>query len=368
MSDNVPSDMELEDHSGSGGTTSETAATSAAVRPLSEVRSKLRAELGEQQYAALVHEFLRENNAVAQAGRQLGETSLVPRQVTPKDVRLEEFSGATRADAQCIERDQFLPLLQWLDTCEFTLRCSGLPGSHHVNVLLQHLAGPAKQEFMKMYATADTSQWSFAEAKGKIASLVPDSRVQFTRMALNMSFRAASLPDDIREFIQYLSHGDASWAASEFLASELRLKVSKAVPRFYEMAFGFLGVSIDQKNFGDAAAKTLSTAQSLAARNLLERDGGQSKKRDSAVVPVSKIKKQSKVLKKPRAVRIEEAKAAAKRLGGRCDRCGMLVKVGDNHQCKPSRDGVPVEDDLLRRVGAALAAERAGKDPNVLRK
>ena len=128
--------------------------------------------------------------------------------VSPKDVRLETFTGNSDPEAHAIDPDEFFNLLEWLDVSEFKLKSSGLAIEHHVPVLLQHLRGAAMRVFVKYNRDADTSQWTFVQAKLAIARLVPDSEVLFTSKAIGMTFSRENLATDIERFALYLTHGE----------------------------------------------------------------------------------------------------------------------------------------------------------------
>jgi hypothetical protein len=82
---------------------------------------------------------------------QVPTASLPQVRVSPKDIALVKFSGNDNMGAHFMSPEKYLPLLEWLHSAEFTLRTSRLDATHHVSVLLQHLAGAAKRMFLKKY-------------------------------------------------------------------------------------------------------------------------------------------------------------------------------------------------------------------------
>ena len=70
----------------------------------------------------------------------------------------------------------------------------------------------------------------------RIANLVPDHAVLFTREAFGMQFRVKSLMDDIDTYTMYLQYGCFELDGNEFPLSELRRKMLDACPKIFTMA------------------------------------------------------------------------------------------------------------------------------------
>ena len=96
------------------------------------------------------------------------------------DVKLKEFSGHADAGAHCIDTEQFLPLLRWLQDCRARLATYKFAESDKVMLLVSCLSGGARAAFNDMYADAQVCEWSLEDAFGKIAALVPDHSVLLT--------------------------------------------------------------------------------------------------------------------------------------------------------------------------------------------
>lgn len=158
--------------------------------------------------------------------------------VSPKDVQLDKFSGNRDADAHVIAKDQFLPFLEWLQACEFTLATSRLPSEFHVPVLISHLTGAAKKAFLRRFDSTAVAvkDWSLNDAKLAIASLVPNHKVLFTKTAFRMQFSARSLENDLQRFALYMRIGELPEDNSQYVFDTVQEKMQDAVPDIFSLA------------------------------------------------------------------------------------------------------------------------------------
>lgn len=152
------------------------------------------------------------------------------------DVKLKEFSGHADAGAHCIDTEQFLPLLRWLQDCRARLATYKFAESDKVTLLVSSLSGGARAAFNDMYADAQVCEWSLEDAFGKIAALVPDHSVLFTKRALDMKFAAGTLHDNVKTFELYMRFGDMQADGSQFVWSELQNKMLAACPDLFAVA------------------------------------------------------------------------------------------------------------------------------------
>jgi hypothetical protein len=84
-----------------------------------------------------------------------------PVRVAPKDVRLELFWGAAEQTAHTIDHKYFLPLLNWLRSCQMQLRASQLPPEIWVATTLGALRGAARASFTRILGDAPLNNWTF---------------------------------------------------------------------------------------------------------------------------------------------------------------------------------------------------------------
>ena len=84
---------------------------------------------------AQLRAFVKGSGAASQATNSDGAAAPATVRVTPKDVSSEKFAGNKDSNALVIAANQFLPLLEWVQACEFTLVTSMLPSELHVPVV-----------------------------------------------------------------------------------------------------------------------------------------------------------------------------------------------------------------------------------------
>ena len=152
------------------------------------------------------------------------------------DVKLQQFSGHPDSGAHCIDTEEFLPLLRWLQDCKARLATYNFVESDKVALLVSALSGGARSVFNDLYADARVCDWSLADAFSNIAALVPDHGVLFTRRALDMTFTAGTLPDDVKTFELYMRYGDMPADGSQFVWTELQNKMLGACPNLFAVA------------------------------------------------------------------------------------------------------------------------------------
>lgn len=218
------------------------ASAEAELRTMKVQLTALRAELEQ------LRGFVKPERASTRAHERAASPATV--RVTPKDVTLDKFAGNKDASARVIADDQFLPLLEWLQACEFTLVTSRLPTDLHVPVLVSHLIGAAKRAFLRRWGSMDTSamqDWSLSDAKLAIAGLVPNHKVHFTKTALAMQFTAGTLEDDLQRFSLYMRNGDLEVDNSHYVFEVLQEKMHRAVHDIFNLAQGLYGKTLQFK-------------------------------------------------------------------------------------------------------------------------
>jgi hypothetical protein len=95
--------------------------------------------------------------------------------------------------------------------------------------IVQHLEGAARNAFLARYGNEDVRTWSYERAKSAILDLVPEYKAKFMSQALEMSFRAHKLADDVSRFHLYTSHMEQSPDGSRFWRDLLVRKVVDAL-------------------------------------------------------------------------------------------------------------------------------------------
>ena len=289
-------------------------------------------------------------------------------------MHLEKFSGNRDDTAQVIAKDQFLPLLEWLQTCEFTLLTSRLPAELHVPVLTSHLTGAAKRSFMRKWGSsraAEVATWSLNTAKVEIAALVPNHKVLFTKTALAMQFSARSLENDLQRFALYLRNGEMPVDGSEYVFDVLQEKMQQAVPDVFTLSTSLYNRQLVFKGtFAEImqdAIEIVSTLQvhgklSGSARERSVDDAPPTRKRDKRL----QVKKAGDRSNRRRpgddAARKQEFFALAKRFS-RCYGCGQHIAAKDlaAHKATCSRNPA----DFARRMGQVKKLVDTGKAAEV---
>ena len=129
-----------------------------------------------------------------------------------KDVKCESFSGNSDPGAQVITKEQFSPLLQWLESASFQIQISGLAPEMHVRALVKQLGG------------------TLQEAQGKIISRVPEHRIMSTKHAFNMRFAVKSLQNDVQRYALYMTDGAIAMYGSYVVYQMLQDKLLAVAP------------------------------------------------------------------------------------------------------------------------------------------
>lgn len=156
--------------------------------------------------------------------------------ITPKDVRLDTFSGNRDEAAFVLSPEYYLPLLVWLRKCLFALRTSRLDASLHVSVLIAALRGAAQNVFSQRFTAAEIASWSLEDAEFAIASLVPDYKAFFSRQAIDMRFSIRSLSNDIERFALLMRYGEIKVDGSALVFDWLQRKMLDACPEIFSIA------------------------------------------------------------------------------------------------------------------------------------
>lgn len=156
--------------------------------------------------------------------------------VRVNDIKMTMFYGNDDPKASCITQPYFLPLIRWIKEAKALLAHSGLNVSAQSTVVLNHLAGAARASFFARYGTVDRSAWTLDTMFTRIAHLIPDYEVIFTREALEMTFNVRSLVDDIDTFAMYLRYGSFPLNGNQYIFTELQKKMLDAYPRIFTLA------------------------------------------------------------------------------------------------------------------------------------
>ena len=327
----------------------------------------LRAELAELK--ALVQNT--NGQASAQQGAAAPPSTV---RVTPKDVHLEKFSGNRDACAHVITEDQFLPLLEWLQACEFTLVTSRLPSDLHVPVLVSHLTGAAKRAFLRRWGTLDASvmhAWSLKDAKIAIASLVPNHKVQFTKLAFDMQFSAHSLANDLQKFALYMQHGELPADNSRYVFDRLQEKMQRAVRDIFSTASGLYNKPfVFKPTFAEIMRDAIDIVSTLQVNGkLVSKRGRDETDSNQETRP---LKKGNKRLQVPRGAqpprqrgnssKRREFMELARRFN-RCFGCGKHVEGAQiaSHREPSSRN----PQEFSKRMGQVKRLVDAGREAEV---
>lgn len=188
------------------------------------------------------------------------------------DVKLSVFSGNSDSTAALISQAYYLPLIRWIKESNAALKYSGLAIPDQCTVVLNHLKGAARSAFFAKHGHADRSQWTLDLLFRKIANLVPEYDVLFTRAALEMKFRARSLVDDIDTFAMYLRYGCLQLDGNQFVFSELQKKMIAAVPKIFTLAADLHNMRLvwnKEKGFSWRVATAIEIVNALQANQQL---------------------------------------------------------------------------------------------------
>jgi hypothetical protein len=113
------------------------------------------------------------------------------------DVKISEFKGSKYPGDTIINPEHYLELLLWLRESILVLESSGLTEAQQVLSLVSHLRAAAKSQFTVRCEHTDVASRTIQQAKENILALVPEHKAEFFQKALNMQFRASSLPTDL---------------------------------------------------------------------------------------------------------------------------------------------------------------------------
>jgi uncharacterized protein YxjI len=192
--------------------------------------------------------------------------------VSLTDARLEPFTGNRDPEAHVIEKRSFLPLLEWLEASCIQLQLSGLDETLHVRKLVMSLSGAAQRAFTAKYLSRmpEVMTWTLHEARTEIASLVPDYKVQFTKQAIAMTFKAKSLQNDLQRFALYLQHGDMPVDGSIFVFESLQDKLLECAPNLFTIAQSSYNLRFEFKpTFEAVVADAMAIVNTLTTHNRL---------------------------------------------------------------------------------------------------
>jgi hypothetical protein len=298
--------------------------------------------------------------------------------ISPKDVKLPVFKGSADANARIIPTSQYLAVLEWLKGCEFQLRASGLAESLFVPHIVQHLEGAARNAFMTRYGNEDIRSWSYEHAKSAILDLVPEYKAKFMNQALEMSFRAHKLADDVARFHLYTSHMEQSPDGSRFWRDMLVRKVVDACPDLLTKASARYNKRLDHIHSFDAfvgqvqsiiaevsateplcgPSRAESAPQNPRQRDKRQRDAQRRRAEDPPPKVPSKRSKPSTASLTDEE--LTQWRALANKYG-RCVDCGWLPngRPHGHDDCLSKRSG------LRPRFEAVKGLDSKGKDPNV---
>lgn len=182
------------------------------------------------------------------------------------DIKLKEFAGHKYPNAQHIDNAYFLPLLQWLQDCKTRLASSSFAESDKVAALVSALTGGARAAFNALYANASVHEWSLDDTFDKLAALVPEHKVQFTRAALAMQFRRDCLIDDIKTFALYVQYGGVCAVGNHYVWTELQSKMASACPGLFAIAaneFNLHFAWTEDKPFNEHVNQALNIVSTL---------------------------------------------------------------------------------------------------------
>jgi hypothetical protein len=185
-----------------------------------------------------------------------------PVRVTPKDVRLELFWGAADQTAHTIDHKYFLPLLNWLKSCQTQLRASQLPPELWVATTLGALRGAARASFTRIDGNAPLNNWTFEKFQLALTSLVPNHAAQFSRAALALKFSVKSLCDDIAQFALTIRHRELA-PDSQFIFGQLQDKMLEAWPEIFLVSTSRFNLQLD---YASDFERQIEMAQKIASR------------------------------------------------------------------------------------------------------
>jgi hypothetical protein len=313
-----------------------------------------------------------------------------PQQVSSGKLRVEncklpEFRGNSNPQGTVITPDNYLPLLQWLRTCEFALRTARVPESDFAMYVVNNLSGAARHSFMRQHAFSDISTWTYEQVKNAIIALIPDHRALFTETALTMAFSANTLADDVERFALYLQYGELNAQASTLVFRALQQKIHDAAPKLLSHVLIRHGLSLTLKaTFAECVADAhalinvaqldgvLSSPPKASPESKADTPGRSDPRTASKSDPRLRVHKRKNGRnnggkfgdKKPKLVgnATSSTYAGLAREFGRCTACGWLVE-GRNKaihaaspECKPEL--------LARRMAIVAKLKAEGKDPN----
>jgi hypothetical protein len=177
-------------------------------------------------------------------------------------VKLPTFSGNDDLHGTVISSAYYLPLIEWLRKCEFSMRTARVPEREFALCLVSHLSGAAHHSFMRQNMSPQIDTWSYTQAKEAILSLIPDYRALFMETAQDMTLKADSLADDIERFALYIQHGETEPDGSKVTFRSLQTKIHSAAPRLLSYALTHHGLTLA---FHDNFAECVAAAQSIVA-------------------------------------------------------------------------------------------------------
>jgi hypothetical protein len=140
--------------------------------------------------------------------------------------------------------------------------------------MLGDLEGAARRAFQHKYMSGkhEIRTWTMAQAKSKIASLVPDHRPSFTKQAIAMSFNCnvKTLVNDIQQLGSYLTHGEMEVNDKRLAFEMLQDKMQEACPDVFTVAQTAFSLQFELKpQFRDLIQDAVKIMDTLTIHNRL---------------------------------------------------------------------------------------------------
>jgi hypothetical protein len=199
----------------------------------------------------------------------VSDLSVPSQPVVPiKDVlaAIDTFYGHANRHSLVLDDEFFVPFQRWFTAAVWKLQTAAVKPTHFVPLLCQKLGGPAVTSLMEKQAIEqfDILSMSLESFRAKLSSMFADAEAKFTRLAIEMRFRPASLAQDLNTFRTYLMYSSlTSSLNTEFIFGLIRDKLNAAVPNCLLIAQSEFQLSLKPS---DGFHAYLDTAVTLAQR------------------------------------------------------------------------------------------------------
>jgi uncharacterized membrane protein YgcG len=194
-----------------------------------------------------------------------------PKPVRAVDIDLDKFSGGS-SSSTVVTADQLLPFDRWFRISMHRMSMYKLADGLRAACLISHLDGPAQKAWFARYENAhDITPDEFYN---RFCELIPHYKLFCTESYTTMSFKPATLVQDVEDFLSYVRFSGIMQSLDlhhEVLCDMFFKKLSHSCAHLVEMARNCYGIELKSS---DPLSILARNTQSAARRYLQDYPSG----------------------------------------------------------------------------------------------